>query len=132
MKKITRWSPDTCDCVIDFEWDTDNPDLPHVGKEIVKACDAHKGNDVSNGYAKVLDENQRKNKAFKLITDNLIDYAKLTDRGESIIDREKVSYYFDADRKLVITAKDIKNQDKTNIQAIIDLNIGTDKVIVNG
>jgi hypothetical protein len=24
MKKLTRWSPDTCKCEIDYAWDTDD------------------------------------------------------------------------------------------------------------
>lgn len=60
------WSPDTCDCQIEFEFDDEVPaeERVHTGKKIVKRCDAHQETDFvdcHDHYKSVLDENQRKN-----------------------------------------------------------------------
>lgn len=66
MKNITRWSPDTCECVIEYEWDTEESEDTriHSPKKIVKACSVHAGNNVHLLHAKVSVENTGKNQAF--------------------------------------------------------------------
>jgi len=60
---VTRWSPDTCDCIIEYN---DDGTL----SKIVKACDAHQGGTEADTFEAVLEENPRKNKSFKEILDN--------------------------------------------------------------
>ena len=132
MKKITRWSPDTCGCVIDFEWDTNDPNAPHVGKTVVSACECHPSEDAVTHHSKLLEENQGKNKALKIIADNLAGYANLTDTGSTIPDTAKLSFAFDKDRKIIITAKKISEQDRSTVQAALDSQLGPGKVSVNG
>lgn len=63
---MTRWKPDTCRCVIEF--DGHNPDGSQNVVSILK-CAEHIS-DVK-AHESVLDENQSKNKAIgKLIEDN--------------------------------------------------------------
>ena len=62
--KITRWSPDTCPCVIDYEWNDAVPQEArvHVANAIIEACAAHAAVTVPAAHlALVLEENQRKN-----------------------------------------------------------------------
>jgi hypothetical protein len=68
-KHITRWTPDTCDCAIDLEWDDADPadQRQHVAVRS-KGCRAHAG---VGGHAEraaiVTEENQRKNRAIAAI-----------------------------------------------------------------
>ena len=132
MKNVTRWYPDTCGCVIDFEWDTDNPNDTPVGKTVVKACEYHPLEDAVSHHSTIIQENQGKNKALKIIADNLASYAKLNDNGSTTPDLSKLSFSFNKDRNIVITAKNINEDDRLNVQLVIDSQIGQGKVIVNG
>jgi hypothetical protein len=66
MAKIqtTRWSPDTCGCVIEYSWDSDvAPEARvHTFKKTVEVCPAHAAHkDLNTHYSTVLEENRRKN-----------------------------------------------------------------------
>ena len=60
---VTRWQPDTCECIIDYN---DDGTL----STIVKACDAHQGDNEDKIFQNVKEENPRKNKSLKEILDN--------------------------------------------------------------
>lgn len=72
MKHVTRWSPDTCGCVIEFEWDDEEPDetRKHDLTNYVSKCPAHQELDVEESYNIVKDENVRKNKALSEVLKN--------------------------------------------------------------
>src|SRR3972149_7475449 len=62
--RVTRWSPDTCPCGIDYEWDDALPQEArvHVANAIVQACAAHAAAAAPAAHlVLVLEENQRKN-----------------------------------------------------------------------
>ena len=69
----TRWSPDTCSCVIEYTWDDTDPQetRQHTLSTYVSRCAAHDavGPD-SNRYDTVKEENTRKNFAHQGILDN--------------------------------------------------------------
>ena len=71
MKNITRWSPDTCQCVIDFESDTDHPNDDPKIKRVEKSCEAHKKVKAEEHLITVLDENRRVGKAYQAILASL-------------------------------------------------------------
>lgn len=132
MKKVTRWSPDTCGCVIDFEWDTDNPDNAPIGKTIVKSCSAHSVyTKASDAHITVLEENQRKNKTINTITKQLPEFTTTDEKGNKIPDMEKISYSFDKDRKLIVSAVAMKELDKISIKSIVDGIVGIGKVEIS-
>lgn len=60
---VTRWSPDTCQCVIEY-----NADLSL--SRVVQACAAHQGGTEATVFNTVLEENPRKNHSLKEILDN--------------------------------------------------------------
>ncbi|MDO8568377.1 MAG: hypothetical protein Q7R57_06655 [Dehalococcoidales bacterium] len=63
-KQVTRWSPDTCECVIDFEWDdADSPEArQHTHKTSIKTCPAHsQHHGKPEHFTVVTEENQLKN-----------------------------------------------------------------------
>ncbi len=73
VTKITRWSPDTCGCVIEYSWDDSVPSdsRVHSLSTYVNKCAAHNilATDTDR-YNTVLEENPRKNQALQNILDN--------------------------------------------------------------
>jgi hypothetical protein len=71
--KTTRWSPDTCTCVIEYRWDDTQPESSrtHTLDNYVSKCPAHTIlADDTTRYNTVLEENPRKNNALRHILDN--------------------------------------------------------------
>lgn len=121
--KVTRWSPDTCGCKIDIEWDTDNPNV-HT-HNLITACPAHSGKSGSD----ILVENQTKNIAIQAVAESEVKLAKLTDDGKTTPNLDKLSYSFDQDRKLTIISKD-KTVDMVKIQDELNTKLGIGKVSI--
>jgi len=70
--KTTRWEPDTCGCVIEYEWDDELPaiDRVHTLSAVVnKHADCHPATEDGKLMDVILDENRRKNAAVKIVTD---------------------------------------------------------------
>lgn len=100
------WKPDTCGCVIEFEFDADASEdvRVHTGKRVVKACDAHDEDAPAVHYGKLLNENVGKNRVMKAILDALpADQVKFDAKGERMDFKVQPTFSFDSDRKLKIT-----------------------------
>lgn len=122
MINVTRWSPDTCDCVLEYSWDTEVADDQRVHTPLppVKICDDHRANSQSEVHDKVHEENTRKNKVLDEIAKALPSYAKVDENGNSNADLEKIKWSFDVDRKLKIELVGGKTKDKTDVKAVLD------------
>jgi hypothetical protein len=64
----TRWSPDTCDCELEYTWDEDLPQEQRTTtiSFVNKSCSNHR-NLLPNSavtYSCIIDENQKKNKTL--------------------------------------------------------------------
>jgi hypothetical protein len=128
---VTRWSPDTCQCVIEY-----NADLSL--NRIVNACVAHQGGTESTVYSTVLEENPRKNRSLKEIIDNapasMFDID--ADSGTRVF-KKGISIDFQwqgvaPDRTLTLTVKGITltaNQINA-VQNKLDTRFGAGKVTV--
>jgi hypothetical protein len=62
----TLWTPDTCDCSIEYEWDdaVDAKQRTHTAYKVHKVCEAHQHKSISDHhehYKTILAENQSKN-----------------------------------------------------------------------
>ena len=61
---VTRWSPDTCDCIIEY-----NPDVSL--SKLLKVCELHQTEETESiVFNTILEENPRKNRSLKEILDN--------------------------------------------------------------
>lgn len=72
VMNTTTWSPDTCDCIVEYNWDseTTNENRVHTLNRIVRKCTAHSTlNDIQT-YNALTEENPRKNKSFLEILNN--------------------------------------------------------------
>ena len=112
----TRWSPDTCGCVIVYEWDDEIPvdQIVTTFKRAESVCEAHK-NAPEDKFVVVLEENQRKNNVFsesKKINPDL--------------KPDDFNYRFDENRKLIVSATGIEKSHESALEA----KVGGDKVDV--
>ena len=123
MEKITRWSPDTCGCVIEIDWDTDTPNVQ--SHRLVSPCPCHQNCTGSD----VLIENQTKNKAMQIVAETNADLAQLTDGGQVIPNLSKLSFCYDSNRKLTILTKGAV-VDYSQIQTELDKKLGTGSVSI--
>lgn len=69
--KTTRYSPDTCSCVLEYDWDDTltESERVHTFKTISK-CPAHSALADKPAYDSVIEENPRKNNSLQTCLDN--------------------------------------------------------------
>jgi len=110
MINVTRWHPDTCDCIIDYSWDTDLPadQRVHILSQTVRKCEVHQDLDGTDHYAAVRKENMSKNIYISAIKDVYAD--------------ANVDWSFDDKRKLVL---DVKSASTIDVAILMD-KIGAD------
>ena len=67
----TRWSPDTCSCVVEYSWD-DSVSAEQRTHELtsIEKCPVHSSLSDSEAFAAVTDENPRKNNSLQSVLDN--------------------------------------------------------------
>jgi hypothetical protein len=73
MLKTTQWSPDTCSCIFEYEWDTDAPPetRTHTLKRLVTACAAHAAGTEEEKFAAVIAENSVKNRGVAKVVEKI-------------------------------------------------------------
>lgn len=137
--KITRWSPDTCECVLEYEWDTDDPQetRTHTPVNVVKACPAHSAQEtVAQKFNKVNDENTRKNKVLKHALDNIDEIREeILDGGQptgtyTLKNGTEFNWSFDNDRVLHVSITGLTAQRISQLQTLADNYLGVGKVVV--
>ena len=62
-RQVTRWRPDTCGCVVDFEWDDETPEEERAFTCIaIEPCEQHPASgDLAVDFAAVQDHNRAAN-----------------------------------------------------------------------
>jgi hypothetical protein len=70
--RTTRWSPDTCACVIEFTWDDAQSEdaRTHAFDKAVIVCPQHAGIPDTDVYEAIVQENQAKNRALGYLLAN--------------------------------------------------------------
>ena len=95
-----RWSPDTCDCIIEYTWDDDGSppeNRIHIPSNIVTKCPAHQTVATTEEvYDTVLNkENRRKNLAFQLALDNTPEgLLYILDQNSQKLLKQGITYEF--------------------------------------
>lgn len=119
MKKITRWSPDTCGCVVEYNWDdaVSEAERVHTLSKVEKKCINHQHLSDQDVYSALFDENPRKNKVLDAIHSQ---FPALVDQ---------VKWSFDENRVLQIKIPpDFSIAEKGDLQKKIDQEHGSGKV----
>src|SRR3982751_492280 len=139
------WSPDTCGCIIEEIWDSENIDAPKIEGEYIYRCQEHE----NKNYDIILKENQTKNLVLKHIIENDVLPLSMVDTTHNLDfqTRQKqttknltnnitYNYYFDKDRKFIFSFEGIdkngdivtlSNADKVSIHNILNKHIGAGK-----
>lgn len=129
--KVTRWSPDTCECVIDYQWDEKLPleDRVLTLSAVQHKCPAHASLSNEAVYEAVSDyqtgENPRKNRALALIADQALPQG--TDSEKSNFGMECL-WSFDQNRLLTIEVPDLPAPIITAMQQKVNDELGINKV----
>ncbi len=114
-QQLTEWKPDTCGCKLRYSWDSDDEVPVNTPVSFVSGPDCHTHADLQACDATLRDENLRKNKV------------------EAVVKRDfpeaKFEWSYDKTRNLDITV-DIAPEEKTDLLATLDSEIGAEKIIV--
>lgn len=112
MIQKTIWSPDTCDCQIEYQWDdaVSEEKRTHTASRIIRACAIHQVHtDKDEHFDDVLQENQSKNQAIAVLFKTI---GKI-DGGE-----KDVRWRFDADRNVIISHPLLTADDKNVLNSL--------------
>ena len=125
MLQVTRWSPDTCGCVLEYEWDDAVPAdaRTHTATSVVTRCAEHSKMKLqsSDHFAQVLEENTGKNMAFEVVKSKV-----------ASLDVADFKYSFDKDRKLVVDVDHlaVSAAEKLTLTAELNSKLGSGKASI--
>ena len=118
------WSFDTCGCIIEYEWDTeqDENSRVHRARTIIKDCGLHgKTKDKHEHFDVVLEENQRKNISLGIIQEE-----------DPSVTPDQYEWSFDEKRNLHIKLKrELTADKKARVQEKLDAKHGKDKAVLD-
>ena len=137
--QTTRWSPDTCSCVIEYTWDDTEPEATrtHTVSNYINTCTEHSLlADNTTRWNTITEENPRKNTALQVALDNgpttLYDLS-----GTSRVLKPTITYNYSwsgipPNRVLTIsfTGVSLTNAQKTTIRNALNTRFGTGKVLL--
>lgn len=129
-KQITRWSPDTCSCVVEYEWDdSESEDVrTHTINKIVEQCLFHKELDVPKMHTTLFDENTRKNKLIGSLLTQFPALATVDDKGNTVLKPGILTWSFDDKRVLTVSVPMLDVNQKSDAQSWADANLGEGNV----
>lgn len=125
--QTTQFSPDTCSCVVEYEWDDAVPvELrTHRVSRIVSRDARHAALVVADAhYAQILGENQRKNRAIGHAVEAFP--ALLNADGDF-----RGTWSFTLGHVLLLTLPGVNRPSQLSVQSWCDLNLGIGLVVVN-
>lgn len=135
MLQTTRWKPDTCECVIDYQWDDAVPaeERVHLPVATKKICSRHSNN---NGHAAVFQaahgENVTKNLALHELLKSLRQDEKHvfidSDGNENEDFKVKPKWSFHDDGTLVVDHPALKDAARKNSIEGLMRSVGNKKV----
>jgi hypothetical protein len=120
MIQTTRWSPDTCSCVIEYQWDDSVPadTRTHTPATIDKQCARHSGMWLAAHFNTLTDENPRKNKIIDAI---------LAQLPSLVLD--DITWAYDAGNVLNISSPKFTAAQKVTLQTLANTKFGAGKVL---
>lgn len=129
MIQITRWSPDTCSCVVEYQWDDSDliENRQHILSKVVNKCIAHQEYADEIVFSTITDENKRKNIVLNEIFSNIPSLSFINNEGKVIYDEKSVNWQFDQGRKLIISTN-LKLTEKTKVKNLLKNKFKTNEV----
>lgn len=137
MIQRTKWSPDTCSCVVEYEWDDSVSEelREHIPVASIK-CEIHKDKETHEDvYLSLMAENQTKNIALaEVLTSNeKLQEVTVDKDGNEVIEFKQGTqpeWEFDQDRNLIITTKQLDETEKGDTQEAVDTKVSESPITV--
>ena len=139
--KTTLWSPDTCGCQFEYEWDDALPEdtRQHNFKRVAKDCVSHAhltGNSKRDMYDSSLEENRRKNGTIQELLDKAAaDFGEVDPQSGSMVLKKNINVNWtwsgtSPNRVMTFTVSGITltTQKKTAAQNFLNNRFGVGKV----
>lgn len=137
--KITRWTNDTCGCVIDYTWDDALPpeSITTNLSNVIEKCPNHSSlpNNI-DVWNSILDENPRKNISYQSLLDNGPSTIYDIVNGNRVL-KVGLNYNFSFSGtvpnrilNISITGTTLTNAQKNTIQGALNTRFGTGKVVL--
>lgn len=128
MLQKTTWRPDTCGCVLEYEWDdaVSENERTHAISKVVHACEFHKDKpNKEKHFEDVLAENQGKNRMHaKILNSGSSAVEEVTQEDGSVVKKLKAGkefrWSFDANRNLEVDLVGFTTGEKNHIKSIND------------
>ena len=132
--QTTRWSPDTCGCVVDYTWDdsvSQEARTHHYAGHVLK-CSAHAPLSDEAAYAALTDENPRKNQTLQALSDAFPSITTSDALGNKVLKKDGSGpvWHFDSNRVLNVSVGSLTLAQKASVQATLDIVHGVGKVKV--
>lgn len=127
MIKTTLWQPDTCECKLEYQWDTEQNanNRTFTGTVIHATCPRHTGAPNPNAlFSQVKGDNNLVNDAKKIVTENHPTLTKTLEDGRVRIDSAKVQFFLNLERVLEITVPSYTAQQKNSLKNQVGTAIG--------
>ncbi len=136
-KQVTRWSPDTCQCIIEYAWDSDEPQetRKHTLHQVARKCARHARMSDATVFAQLTEENPRKNRVRELILTSVPAVAtmRMQANGEAVADfhpDKPFAYEFDSDHVLHVRVPGMTAAARKKVQKAADAAHGAGKVLI--
>jgi len=125
MLHTTRWRPDTCACVFEYQWDDEQSDeeREHSLASVVHCCAEH-SDDGQVLFEKVKQENIGKNEALGLVLENaekLVEEYE-DERGElkkRFKKGKEPTWEFDHERRLRLSIPDLTTKEIESVNSLL-------------
>lgn len=136
MIKTTRWKPDTCGCVIHYQWDSEaTPETRTFSVVEQIPCPAHAGlPDMQAQYDAVCGENGRKNQFLAGALEGISQLRETTADGAVVL-KNGVSFNWSWDQSRVLHVSfsgiSLSAQQRNTLQTIADNRFGPGNVVVD-
>lgn len=127
--KVTRWSPDTCGCVVEYTWDDAIPEdaRAHLYEGHVRKCSRHNTITGEPAYAVVQEENTRKNRSMTILADNIPEVVQETPAGKRLSSEPVWAYNADGVLEIVFLIP-ISAASKDRARLVLDTEFGLGEV----
>lgn len=122
MIKTTRWSPDTCKCILEFQWDTDKSlsKRTHTFLPPTEICPLHSSVHISEISDVVYEENLRKNWSLDIVHSRV-----------SSLTLEDILWNYTEERVLILELSGLVSKNNRDfIQDAVDTQFGPGKVMI--
>lgn len=130
MIQKTTWTPDTCSCQITFAWDDQVPEGQRVFTvDKANPCPEHTGT-LEQVFAKVLEENQNKNKVLGHVVENFPSVYEEVNGEKQLKEGIEYNWSFDSSRNLEVEFVGVDKSEVPLIQDSLDSELGLGKVTV--